>query len=81
MARVACSRRAPTARLGADRCTMMRLFGNVLAIAGCLVGVLAAYLWCKAANTPATYNMDSIIADLQAIGETNKRAALVTESP
>jgi hypothetical protein len=60
---------------------MMRLFGNVLAIAGCLVGILAAYLWWKAANTPATYNMDSTIADLQAIGETNKRAALVTESP
>ena len=56
----------------------MRGFGNVLAVAGSLVGVYAAYLWWVAAETAAGFNVDSLTDDLLLIGRANAQAALAS---
>jgi hypothetical protein len=56
----------------------MRLVGTILAIAGGLIGIWAAYLWWRAADLPAGEGLDMTMADFAAIATANKQAALWT---
>jgi len=64
-------RRCANVRSMSTAVPMMRWLGNMLAIVGGLVGVVAAVLWWLAADLPAS-------ADFSAIAAAIKSAALVT---
>ena len=57
---------------------MMRWVGNILAIVGGLIGVIAANLWWVAADLPAGKSLSMVAADFAAIAAANRAAAMAS---